>query len=278
MLRSARRFTILLAAALFLAGGPVMAEEALSRPSDKGVKEIFGRIEEAQKRFERELDGHFRKSVLRGPEGEVDVGRFLDDMRDSIERLRKRFSSKYSASSEARDLLARASRLHAYMLAHPEIRGANEWEAVALELGPLAAAYGTHFPLSEGAVVRRLGDRELIDAAESFSQFAGQFSKTLRKSTQSKADLAAGVKSTQADLAGIADACKALASRLRSGKPASADARRVQALAARVTTFVVRSDLPAEVAQAWRSGQNPLEAIEQAFGLAPVAAAAPATS
>ena len=44
-------------------------------------------------------------------------------------------------------------------------KGRNEWDTQTTNLKRLADAYGTSFPLPDGATIRRLNDKEAADAA-----------------------------------------------------------------------------------------------------------------
>jgi hypothetical protein len=269
--RHLRSIVVLSLSALLGAGTPralaAASESLLARPSDKGIESLFEQIGETERKFEKALDGEFRKSVLRGPEGEVDVSSFLDDVEAAIERARKRFSGEYSASNEVRDLLDRTSRLHRYVRNNPTIEGANEWDAVALRLGRLAAAYGTEFPLPEGAAVRRVGDAELVAAADTIERAANDLSKALGKMAKGKDGVAATAKAAAADLTATAQVAKSLESRIRANKPASAEARRLASLRERLDASLAQPGMPADATSAWKAQAANFEKIVRTFGL-----------
>ena len=84
-----------LGAALML-GVPVMAQ-APDRLTDKDVKALIDTADEGRDRFEDQLDGKVKDAVLRGPSGEVNVSRFLDDFQENMDRLKNRFKPDYAA-------------------------------------------------------------------------------------------------------------------------------------------------------------------------------------
>jgi len=49
------------------------------RLNDKAIKELLDRIDNERDRFEDQLDGKVKRSIIRGPGGEVNVEKFLDD-------------------------------------------------------------------------------------------------------------------------------------------------------------------------------------------------------
>jgi hypothetical protein len=243
------------------------AQEVLARPSDKDVQKLVKDIEQHQKKFERALDSKFKRSVLRGPAGEIDVDIYLDDLSVAMERLRKRFTGSYSASTEAQEVLSRADFMNAYMRDNPSLKGANEWDVMASSLQQLAFAYGTTFPLPEAPEIRRIGDGELTDAATAIAKFSRDFDKVLSKSTRGMDELKEPVKGGRAELKTMSDAAKTLSSRIRSGKPASAEARQLMDSAQAVQALVDMEGMPVEVATAWEAGALPIRKISQAYGL-----------
>ena len=67
---------------------------AADRPSDKDVKQLLERIDHERDRFEDQLDGKLKRSIVRGPGGEVDVERYLDDLQDNVDKLKDRFTAQ----------------------------------------------------------------------------------------------------------------------------------------------------------------------------------------
>ena len=113
-------------------------------PADKDVKALLDRIDDERDRFEDQLDGKLKRSILRGPRGEVDVERYLDDLQDNIDRLKGRFKSDYAASAEVTAVLRQASDIHRFMATQPpDLDGASEWNRLSASFGTLATAYGT---------------------------------------------------------------------------------------------------------------------------------------
>jgi hypothetical protein len=250
-----------------VSGNHARAEEALARNTDKEVRKQIEAIAERQQKFEKALDGKFKKSIVRGAAGEVDVKAFLKDFDSAVKRMDERFSAKYAASAEAADVLERATRMHRYVREHPELKGANEWDAVAQKLAQLATSYRVTFPLEEGAKARRIGDGELADAATAFAKAAPKTADALRRGAKSVPALAGGAESGAQDLKSAASTAKTLASRVSDGKPASAEARQLGALSARIDALVSVDGAPDALTTAWAACRAPLETILTAFGL-----------
>lgn len=258
-----------LVGAIFLLGltTPALADEQMARLSDKDVKELVKTIEKQHNSFTRALDSKFKRSILRGPGGEVQVSYYVDDLGDSIEQLRKRFTGSYSASAEATETLKRADFMNSYVRDNPQLKGANEWDVFGSSLQQLARAYGTKFPLPEGAAIRRIGDGELEDAATAISKFAKDMKKPVGKYVKGTDELKAVAKSLNEQLSSLADRSRTLASRIRSSKPASAEARQMMDSVQQIESLLDTEGMPGEVTAAWQEGSSAIKKLKQAFAL-----------
>ena len=243
------------------------AQEPAARMSDKAVKQLVDDIEDQQKRFARALDSSFRRSVLRGPGGEIEVEGYLDDFNEDINRFSDRFDGNYSASAEVKDLLIRADMMNAYIHANPSVKGANEWDVLESSLQQLAAVYGTTFPLPDDPVIRRIGDGELEDAASATSKFAGHFRGTVRKETRRLDGLDDPSAKLEDEISSLEDVSKALASRIRKDKPASAEARQLLDTVGKIEALLATPGMPSTLKTAWATSEKDVEKIAQAFRL-----------
>lgn len=267
-MKTAKSITMLLSAVLFLTlSTPGLADEPMARLSDKDVKGLVKTIGEQQKTFARALDSKVKRSLIRGPGGEIEVAGYLDDLAADIKRFGDRFDGSYSASAEVKDLLERADMMNGFIRNHPEIKGANEWDVFGSGLQRLASAYGTSFPLPDDAVIRRIGDGELEDAANAISKFAKGMKKPVRKHATGTDELKAAGKSLDEELTSLAEFSRTVASRIRTGKPATAEARQLMETVARIEALLETPGMPAEVTAAWNEGAKSIEKVKQAFAL-----------
>ena len=263
----ARITTVVGALLLFGISAQVQANDPMTRMSDKDVKSLVKKIEDHEKKFERALDSKFKRSVIRGPGGEIDISGYLDDLEGDIKRFGDRFDGSYSASAEIKDLMERADMMNGYIRNHPEMKGANEWDVFGSGLQRLAGAYGTTFPLPEDAVIRRIGDGELQDAATAISKSAKDMKKPVRNHVKGTDELKAAAKGLDDELSSLADQGKTLASRVRGNKPASAEARQLMDIAGRIEALLDTPGMPADIASLWQESSKSIDKIEQAFGL-----------
>ena len=166
------------AGAVLVAALVAMPVVSADRLPDKDVKALLERIDNERDRFEDQLDGKIKSSILRGAGGEVHVERFLDDLQENVDRLNERFKSDYAASAEATTVLRQGTDIQRFMAKQPpNLDGASEWNRLASSLGELAKVYATTFPLPEDHQARRFNDREVQKVASELAKGADQFKK-----------------------------------------------------------------------------------------------------
>ena len=76
------------AGAVIIAALVAVPAVSADRLPDKDVKALLERINNERDRFEDQLDGKIKSSILRGASGEVHVERFLDDLQENVGRLK----------------------------------------------------------------------------------------------------------------------------------------------------------------------------------------------
>jgi hypothetical protein len=258
-----------IAAAWAITVAAAISVHAADRPSDRDVEQLLERIDHDRDRFEDQLDGKLKRSVIRGPDREVSVERYLDDLQDNVDKLKERFSAQYAASAEATTVLRQGSDIQRYMATLPAgVDGASEWNRLAGSLGELAAAYGTSFPLPEGQQARRLNDREVRAAADGVAESADRFKKELDSSlkkdkTIDKATREAAVKDAEA----VKKAAEQLASAVGDGRPASGEAKALLGAVSAVRTASAARTLSPAAQSAWQVVDGGVGKVAQAFGL-----------
>jgi hypothetical protein len=262
---AARAQTIFLASALSLSSIPALAQARPERLSDKDVKTLIEQVDTGRDKFEGNLDGSFKGSTLRGPSGETKVAGALQDYQDSTQKLKDRFSSDYSASAEAATVLKQSMGIDTFMEGSASaMKGRREWDQQASNLKHLAEAYGTTFPLPDGATVRRMNDKETAGFATAIATAADRFKSDLDKaSTLAKPDRDAAKK--DADL--LIKQANDVKSRTSDGKLATAELRQLVEQVAKLQTFVGAHPIPTMTN--WEAVQTSLGKLQQAFGSTP---------
>lgn len=255
------RATMLLAVLIAV---PTLAP-AGDRPGDKDVKAIIEQVHQDRDRFEDQLDDTLKNSTLRSATGETNVAKYLDDFQENVNHLKDRFTDDYSGSTEALTVLRQGSAIQRYMSTQPTtLKGQSEWNRLSSTLEHLAAAYGTTFPLPDGATARRMNDKEVKQTAESIAQAADRLKKELGNAL--KADkVAKDAAEKQAD--GLKDAAKALASRVGDGQPASGEAKTLLDHASLVQTALAGKTFSPAGQTAAESVASGVAKIAEAFGM-----------
>jgi hypothetical protein len=239
------------------------------RLNDKDIKQLLERIDNERDRFEDQLDAKLKRSIIRGPGGEVNVERYLDDLQDNVDKLKERFKPEYAASAEVTTVLRQASDIQRYMSTlPPNFDGASEWTRLAASLGDLAANYGTTLPMAEGQQARRLNDREVEKAADDLAKGADTYRKELDSALKKDKTVDAAARAAAvSEAAGLKDDAKRVASLVGDGRPASGEAQALLQRAARVRAASGGRTLSPAAQTAWGSVENGLDKVAQAFGL-----------
>jgi len=250
------------AVALILTASSASAQRG-ERLSDKAVKEIIDEVDTGRDKFEGNLDGGFKGSTLRGPNGETKVAGALQDYQDSTKKLQQRFTPEYSASAEASTVLKQSMQIDAFMNGPTSpAKGRNEWDRHTVNLRRLAEIYGTTFPLPDGATVRRLNDKESADAA---AAVAAQAELAKRAVDADKTLAKPDRQALKSDVEAVIKQAKTLQSRLKDGKPATADGRTLKEMVLALTPQ--GRQLPPAVLSAFGGLRAPLEKLDQVFGI-----------
>ena len=256
---------------MVLAALIVPAAANAERLTDKDVKALLERIDHERDRFEDQLDGKLKQSIIRGPGGEVNVSRHLDDLQENVGKMKDRYTPRYAASQEVTTVLQQGSGIQRFMASQaPNMDGASEWNRLSASLGELAAVYGTSFPLGQGQSARRLNDEEVEVAAKSVAASADKFKKDLDNSL--KKDKAIDPNARKAAVQEADDLkkdAKALADVVGGGRPATGEARALVGRAARLKTASAAWPLSPDAQASWRSVEGGLGKITQAFALPP---------
>jgi hypothetical protein len=247
-----------------LVAAPAVEAERLS---DKDVKSLIERIDHERDRFEDQLDGKLKRSILRGAGGEVNVERYLDDLQENVNKLKERFTSAYSASAEVTTVLRQGSDIQRFMSSQPpDLDGASEWNRLAASLASLASAYGAAMPLGEGRQARRLNDREVRLAADAVAETADRFKKNLDASlkndkTVDKPGRDAAVREADA----LKQEAKKLSSALGDGRPASGEAKALLDRVAKIRASSSGRTLSPAAQKAWSAVESEIDKIAQGF-------------
>ena len=144
------------------------------------------------------------------------------------------------------------------------MKGRSEWDSQTTNLKQLAAAYGTTFPLPDGATVRRMNDKETAKAADEVAEAADRFKSDLDKD----ATLPTPAKdAAKKDVDLLIKQANAVKSRTSDGKPATGELRQLREQVAKLQTFISAHPIPTMTN--WQAVQSSLGKLQQAFGQTP---------
>jgi hypothetical protein len=257
---------LLLAGALALYAMPAIAQAPPERLSDKDVKALIEQVDNERDKFEGNLDGKLKDSLLRNETTDIKVSAVLQDYQDNIKKLKERFTAEYSASAEVQVVLTQANNIDNFIKTSTAVtKGRSEWDREAVSLKRLAAAYGTTFPMPRGAAVRRMNDKEAAESAGAIADAADRVKDDVEKVPDSalpKADK----DTVKKGLETLSKQAEAVKSRLNDGKPATAEVQQLMAQVAVVQRFIdahpVLSGKPS-----WDALHAALAKVQQAFEL-----------
>jgi hypothetical protein len=257
------RRTAIVLGVMTLCWSPLFAADRLT---DRDVKALADRIEQGRDKFEDALDDGLKNKVLRGPSGEVDVKRFLDDFQENVKRFKERIKPEYAASQEAGTVLRQASSIDSFFRGQPSgTKGESEWNRLATDLKALAGAYSCDFPLAENAAVRRIGDRELATSVEQVEKTAQSMKKSLDQDLKKDTSIDKVSRQSLVDDADqLSKSAKVLRERVKDGKPSSAEAKQVLSDASKLQTVVGSHQVPASASN-WASAGSNLQKIASAY-------------
>ena len=256
--------TGLVLAVATLVWSPALASDRLT---DKDVKELVTRIESGRDKFDNELDGDFKRKVVRGPSGEVSVANFLNDFQQNIDRIEERMKDDYAASAEVATMLRQATLINGFFKQNPAgTRAESEWNRLASDLKALANAYGADFPLAENAAVRRIGDGELASAIDEIAKTSDRFKDSLDNDLKKVTTVDNASRAAAVDLADqFTKEAKELRDLVKDGDPSSAEAKQFMTNASKLREFVGRHQLPTATG-VWSGTSSHLQKIAAAYG------------
>jgi hypothetical protein len=204
---------------------------------------------------------------MRSPTSEVDVSKYLDDFDRNIHTMKDRFKGDYAASAEVQTVLRQASDVDAYVRQQGAMKGTSEWNALAAQFDALAKAYGTRFPVREDTPVRRVGDKEVAEAADRIAHQAPLLKNAIEDDTKiwAEADRKQG-KAMAKEAEQLEKDATIVKDRISEGKPASAEYRTLAERVGRLELYIANHSLPRA-----GSAMSPIRAavgkLNQAFGL-----------
>jgi hypothetical protein len=242
---------------------------AAERPNDRELQQLLERIDNERDRFEDQLDGTLKRSIIRRADREINVEQYLDDLQENVDRMKDRFKPDYAANEEVAIVLRQGSDIQRFMATQkPDLDGASEWNRLSTSLGELAGAYGTSFPMIDGQTARRLNDREVKKTAEDLAKSADRFKKELDSSLKKDATIDQATREAAVKKADdLEKDAEKLASAIDDGRPASGEAQALIQRAADLRGSSAARTLSPAAQTAWSSVETAINTLGHAFAL-----------
>ena len=157
-----------------------------ARMPDKEVKALMETIDKDVERFIKAMAPEYRKATIRSATGEVDVGAYLKDLEDHVKKMKTRFGSKYSASTEVLAFLRHTDPIRArHARGAALFGGAAEWPRLDGDVARLSAEYGIRWGTDPDAwQARRVSTDELMQELGSLGRTVKDFRKALENAAK----------------------------------------------------------------------------------------------
>jgi len=255
-------FVILIALAVAV---PAFAQP--TRLYDKDVKALLEQSKQSFEKFWDALDGQFKSSVFKGPDGEFSVKKMGEDYKKTIELAKERFTDSYSASTEVAAVLRDGVRPNNFVAKQgTNFKGASEWAAHFTQIKQLAAEYGAVFPPVEGQSVRRYTDKEVKLATDGVEQAAKALANAFDNALKLDKTMAAPARQAQvAQVKALGESAKVLGSRISDTQPASAQYTALFDQATKVKATLTAGSAAVATQAGWAGVSKQLGIIATAF-------------
>lgn len=241
---------------------------AADRPYDAEVRRLIGQAHRGVEGFRKHARREFKSARINVEGVNLDLGRFLDDLRDVGRKLEKRYASEYAAVPDAELFLLRARRTDAFIAGHAGLSGADgEWRLLRSTMISLGKAYALDWE-SDPATWRpaRAPDAPLRRAAAEFEKQAKNFAKAL-DAAASRAGLNSGHRKVLEDAAQAAvDAAAALRKTIHAGRPPGAALKGAASALVGVEKRVGSEGLTEAVSGSWRQLDQTMKILSGFLG------------
>lgn len=110
--------------------------------SDAQLRALISRIETKTNTYKRTMDNSLDRSIINGTNAEDSINSYISGFESATDRLKDRFDSRESTTSDATEVLDRARYIDQFMARNRMTRAAqNQWRSLRTELNTLAGYY-----------------------------------------------------------------------------------------------------------------------------------------
>jgi ferritin-like metal-binding protein YciE len=237
------------------------------RLKDDDVKRLMEETKKDVERFTDAVDSKFRTAKIRTTTSEVAVDGYLKDLKNRAEAMRDRFKEDYAASREVLSFLQQANAIERRSASGGTLFGAEkEWPRLRGTLGRLSQVYGVDWNASpESWSARRMNDRELVKAIETYSKGTESFKKSLEEALKHVSEVGKeerkAVISAVDRLPNVADDLKGA---VEDGKDTSGELGLLKSATDEIQKFLEKHGLSNAVGSTFRTLGSDLSAITAA--------------
>jgi hypothetical protein len=247
-----------------LAAGP-------SRMPDQMLKQQFEQVKKGLDRFIDGMDSKMKTAILKSDTGEIDVKVVLNDLKESMNKAKDRFSpGSANAITETTTFLKNAKKFDKGLALRPGLSGADmKWADLVPELGKLAGAYGVDFAAApETWALSRTNDKELEMAVQSTRKGAEELSKEVANLLKKDKTVDAATRTSAANAtAGMATAAKGLEDALKSKIDSVSAVTRVLDARTAAAAFMDGTPAVAAAKPSWGRVSASVDTIAKAYGV-----------
>jgi len=266
-------YAVILAAGFAVAGAG-MATAGQQRPyrvSDQQLKDLVNRIDTHEQAFRGSFERAVDRSPIKDSPTADQAGRSMKDFNEAADRLRDRVNDGQSVTSDAENLLRRASALDSLMTRFQfETAVQRDWQALRLDMNDLTRAYGIAWNWSAASqtVPARVNDNQVKQLLKAIGQKADTFDKGLdRAFVNSTYDAGRGKDEIRQSVKDLRQATDRLRDRVNGRQANTLDAEEVLRRGASIDGFMQRYQLSAQAEQNWVLLRGDLDKLASAYNV-----------
>ena len=195
----------------------------------------------------------------------------MKDFNEAADRLRDRVNDGQSVTSDAENLLRRASAIDSLMTRTQfEAPAQRDWQALRLDMNDLTRAYGIAWNWSAASqtVPARINDNQVKQLLKTIGQKADTFDKGLdRAFVNSTYDAGRGKDEIRQSVKDLKQATDRLRDRVNGRQANTLDAEEVLRRGASIDGFMQRYQLSAQAEQNWVLLRGDLDKLASAYNV-----------
>ena len=267
------RHAVVLAVGLAVASAG-MATAGQQRPyrlSDQQLKDLVNRIGTHKDAFRDSFEQAIDRSPIKGSPTADQADRSVKDFDQAADLLRDRVNNRQSGTSDAENVLRRASVIDSLMTrTQLETPAQRDWRALRLDLTDLARAYGIawNWTAASQAMPARVDDNQIKQLLKAIGQKADRFDKGLdRAFDNSQADATLGKDDLRRSVRDFEQAAERLRDRVNGRQSNTLDVEEVLRRGASIDGFMQRYQLGAQAEQNWLSLRGDLDTLASAYNV-----------